>query len=384
MTLSAWDDYPVHQSSEPIRHVATSDRNFYDRYYFNCFPITGELFLVMGLGQYPNLGTQDAFAVVRRGDQHHVVRASRTIGDRSDLDVGPFHLEVLEPLQSLRFRLEEGQGEIAFDLTWTGTHPAHEEPRQFIRKHGRVLFDTARFCQNGRWSGTLTVAGERFEVDDTTWWGMRDRSWGVRPVGEAEPPGIRGEGGQMAGLWNYAPMQFDDHSIHYIVQEEPDGHRALEEAVLVPHDGSAETNLGRPEWSHTLAPGTRRTEGVSVLSFPEAPDGPLEIRVNPLLRAYVAIGTGYGVEEDWRHGMYQGELVVQGLTRQMDELEGWAWYSLTEVLSRFETSTGDVGYGMHEIGLFGPFPPLGLHERHDTAPGGEDPAPDGEDPAPDA
>ena len=30
-SLSAWDDYPVHQTSEFIRHVATSDRNFYDR-----------------------------------------------------------------------------------------------------------------------------------------------------------------------------------------------------------------------------------------------------------------------------------------------------------------------------------------------------------------
>src|ERR1035438_8071821 len=30
--LSPLDDYPVHQISEPMRHVGTSDRNFYDRY----------------------------------------------------------------------------------------------------------------------------------------------------------------------------------------------------------------------------------------------------------------------------------------------------------------------------------------------------------------
>ena len=41
----------------------TSDRNFYDRYYFNCHPCSDELFLVMGMGQYPNLGVQDAFAL---------------------------------------------------------------------------------------------------------------------------------------------------------------------------------------------------------------------------------------------------------------------------------------------------------------------------------
>ena len=33
--LSNLDDFPVHQVAEPMRHAATSDRNFYDRYYFN-------------------------------------------------------------------------------------------------------------------------------------------------------------------------------------------------------------------------------------------------------------------------------------------------------------------------------------------------------------
>src|ERR1700726_834996 len=31
VTLSSWDDYPVHQAAEFIAHPATSDRNFYDR-----------------------------------------------------------------------------------------------------------------------------------------------------------------------------------------------------------------------------------------------------------------------------------------------------------------------------------------------------------------
>src|SRR5271157_5400655 len=65
--LSPLDDYPVHQISEPMRHVGTSDRNFYDRYYFNIHG-TGEvhgtddeLFAVIGVGQYPNLSVADAF-----------------------------------------------------------------------------------------------------------------------------------------------------------------------------------------------------------------------------------------------------------------------------------------------------------------------------------
>jgi hypothetical protein len=51
------DDFPIHQTAAPIAHVASSDRNFYDRYYFNLHGSTDELFMVIGMGQYPNLAT---------------------------------------------------------------------------------------------------------------------------------------------------------------------------------------------------------------------------------------------------------------------------------------------------------------------------------------
>ncbi len=37
-----------------MRHPAPSDRNCYDRYYFNLHPSSGEYFAIFGLGQYPN------------------------------------------------------------------------------------------------------------------------------------------------------------------------------------------------------------------------------------------------------------------------------------------------------------------------------------------
>ena len=104
MTLSAWDDFPVHQAAEFVRHPATSDRNFYDRYYFNMHPCSEEWFAIFGFGQYPNLGVVDAFVDVRIGDGQHIVRASKPLGDRSDLSVGPFRIEVLEPLRRSALR----------------------------------------------------------------------------------------------------------------------------------------------------------------------------------------------------------------------------------------------------------------------------------------
>jgi hypothetical protein len=364
--ISAWDDFPVHQTAQPVRFVATSDRNFYDRYYFNLHGSSDELFLIMGMGVYPNLGTQDAFACVRRGPHHRVVRASRELGDRSDLSVGPFRIEVLEPLRKLRFVLEPTEHAISFDVTWEGAMPAWQEPNQLIRSHGRVLFDTSRFAQTGTWAGTLTVAGERIAVTRDRWWGTRDRSWGVRPVGEPEHPGIRQGEMSMSGMWNYFPMQFADHSILYICQETAAGVRALEEGVRVWADASRPAeHLGRPSYRHELAPGTRMLRG-STISFPDAPGGAIEVRCTPILPCMISIGTGYGMDADWRHGMHQGKLVVQSLERKHDEVVALGQYGVVDQVGRFEYS-GRVGYGLYEHGFFGAFPQCGLHGPSDVA-----------------
>ncbi len=365
--ISSWDDFPVHQTSEPIRFAETSDRNFYDRYYFNLHASDDSLFMVMGLGQYPNLGTQDAFAVVRRGPSHHVVRASRELGDRMDTSVGPFRVEVLEPLRRVRFALEPTEHAISFDLVWTGAIPAWEEPRHYIRRFGRVLFDTSRFAQTGCWEGTLRVGAETFRVTPDRWWGTRDRSWGVRPVGEPEPPGIRQGEGAMSGMWNYFPMQFDDHSLLYICQEKNDGTRELEEAVRVWNDAARPPDwLGRPEWQHSFVSGTRILRG-STVSFPEAPGGALSVKCTPLVTCFVAIGTGYGMDADWRHGMHQGKLVVQGLEKKHDEIAPIGQYGVVDHVGRFEVA-GRVGHGLYEHAFIGAFEKCGLKDAGSGAP----------------
>jgi hypothetical protein len=68
------------------------------------------------------------------------------------------------------------------DVRFEGAMPAFEEPRQYIRKYGRTLFDTMRFAQTDYWMGWLRVGDERFEVTPDRWCGTRDRSWGIRPA----------------------------------------------------------------------------------------------------------------------------------------------------------------------------------------------------------
>jgi hypothetical protein len=280
VALSSWDDFPVHQAPEFIAHPGTSDRNFYDRYYFNMYPIDAEWSAIFGFGQYPNLGVVDAFVDVRLGEAQHIVRASTPLKDRADLSVGPFHVEVLEPLRRLRFVVDETEHDVAMDVTWEGHIPAMEEPRQYLRSQGRVVFDTQRLAQTGFWSGTLSVAGTEYAVTADQHHGCRDRSWGIRPVGEPEGDGIRQGANVMAGMWNYFPMQFDDHAILYICHERDNGDRPLVqgERVWVDPDRPVE-ELGRAEHAHHLIPGTRVMDA-GLVRFPEAD---LEITCTPLL-----------------------------------------------------------------------------------------------------
>lgn len=97
----------------------------------------------------------------------------------------------------------------------------------------------------------------------------------------------------------------------------------------------------------------------SVLSFPEAPGGAFEVQVTPLTHCFIAIGTGYGVDPDWRHGMYQGELVVQGRDLDHTTLAPLGQLSLVDHVARF--TYGDrIGHGLFEHGFIGPFARYGI------------------------
>ena len=57
--LTKGDDFPLHQSAEPIAFAGT-DRNFYDRYFFNGYSPDGSVFFAAAMGFYPQLGIIDA------------------------------------------------------------------------------------------------------------------------------------------------------------------------------------------------------------------------------------------------------------------------------------------------------------------------------------
>jgi hypothetical protein len=218
-----------------------------------------------------------------------------------------------------------------------------------------VVFDSKRMAQTGRWTGSITLDGATMDVTPDRWWGTRDRSWGIRPVGESEPPGIQARN-PAAFYWLYTPVQFEDHSILCIIQEDHEGRRVLEEAVRVRPSGQETEYLGRPAYNPVYADGTRDVVEATIGFAP--PGGkPFELHATPLLPVHLMAGTGYGLEPDWKHGMYQGpDLVVQGvsydLTRPEDRARMWG---LVDAVGRFEYE-GGTGYGLYEYWALGDHP----------------------------
>ena len=117
--LSKGDDYPLHQTAEPVAYAGT-DRNLYDRYFFNGYAPDGSGFFAVAFGVYPHLDVCDAHFNVIRGGTQHCLHASRKLGmERLDLTCGPIRLEIVEPLHKLRV-IVEGEG-IAADITKVAT-----------------------------------------------------------------------------------------------------------------------------------------------------------------------------------------------------------------------------------------------------------------------
>ncbi len=374
MALSEMDEFMAHQTCETFDRVYTSDRNFYDRLYFNVHNCTDELFLIAGMGQYPNLGTTDAFVCISHGETIYTVRASRILAaNRLDTRVGPFIVEVLEGLKKVRIQCEENEHGVSFDLIFDGTVPAIEEPRTIQRQpHGRITMDTSRYTQVGSWSGQLEVAGQRYDVTPDSWQGARDHSWGVRPIGEPEAPGIRvkslAEGFGFFHTW--MPMQFDDFLLKIFVEEDQHGVRQVVESVKIHslEKGGMVEQMGSPRIHFDYIPGTRELAG-AVVEVDDPQGKPLRIQCAPLRTTYLAAGTGYIPNPDWVHGMYQGELKVEGCTFDISTKEARAALApLYETLCRYELSTGEVAYGLLENLVVGHYYPHGFDSPAAVAP----------------
>jgi hypothetical protein len=355
--LTKGDDYPIHQTAEPIAFAGT-DRNFYDRYFFNGYRRDGGGFFALAFGVYPHLNVADAhFAVVRHGVQH-CLHASRLLAmERMDLSVGPITIEIVEALKVLRIIVNQEDG-ISADLTFTGRAFPVEEPR-FTRRIGpRTFMDYTRMTQNGHWSGWIEIDGVREDVGGSV--GTRDRSWGIRPIGASDPqPNVPQQIPQFFWLWS--PVNFDDGSLFFHVNADAKGQAWNTRAVWCPDDSSAEDRFETlaAHMSVTLSPGTRHATS-AVLAV--AGESPMRATFTPMT-TFLMRGIGYS-HPNWGHGGWKGELVVEREDIDLSTItpgrpDHLHIQAVSHVILERDGKTQN-GIGILEQFIIGPYAPLGL------------------------
>ena len=370
--LGPLDEYPVHQIPQPIAWPGPSDRNFYDRSYFNAHDRTGGIFAISGIGYYPNLGVKDAFLLVRRGDVQTAVHLSDAIdADRLHQCVNGYRVEVVEPLKTLRIVMDETEG-LACDLTWNGLFGVVQEQRHLMRAGTRVTLDAQRFAQLGSWSGQLVVDGEEVTVDPATWIGSRDRSWGIRPVGEAEPAGRPADPPFEGMWWLYVPMAFDDFAIVIIIQEDPSGFRSLNDCTRIWRDGRIE-QLGWPRVKIHYLSGTRIPTGATIDAI-DATGAPVRFEIESKLPVPIHVGGGYGGDSDWIHGTWKGPKFTERRTYDMTDpaVIARSGFGVIDHVGRAlcydDSPSVHEGWGLFEHGALGRHDPSGFADWLTVAP----------------
>lgn len=361
--LTKGDDFPLHQTSEPIAFAGT-DRNFYDRYFFNGYTPDGSVFFAAAMGFYPQLGIVDAsFCVVIEGVQHNLRASRRSGGERLDLSVGPIAISIDAPLEVVTLRVATNDGPLAAELTFTGRHFPIEEPR-FIRRNGTRLFmDYTRMTQNGRWSGWLSVDGQRIAVgSDCT--GTRDRSWGVRPVGASEPqPPPEGNFTQFFWLWT--PCNFQDRSLFFHSNDDGAGDPWNRRAVIA-LDGGSEQHFDAATFTADWQSGSRR-----IAAMTADLGGGRSLRLTPTGPVFAMSGLGY-THPVWGHGLDHGPDVAIAHDRMAEAERGWGNPLAMHIQALVTAELTDGGSTHRGVGVLeqlfvGPHAPTGLTGLMDPA-----------------
>lgn len=372
--LSSFDDFYIHQTSRPIATPATSDRNAYDRSFFNGYTDTGDLYFGISSARYPNLEIQDCALTIVYGGKQHAFHASRRAPiDPRDMSTGPFHIEILEPMMTLRVVVEDNDTGIGADLHWIPRTAHFPEDHQSLtpQQIGRWMIAT-RMNQFGFWSGEIRLPDETITVNPERTYGTKDRSWGVRPVGNPAPLGAPQQRKGFKFFW--APLHWSDHVTHMGIFEGDHGEvwhwdgfqlPAYTDATLIP--GIEDPGIRRfKSVAHDFAwkSGTRNVSG-GTLTMEQHEGDPIVVELEPILSVRMK-GMGYGHPE-WGHGFWKGELAIAGESWNLVDIEPLRPENV-HIQEVIRVKSGDSsGVGVLEQLVVGPYPRYGFKERLDGA-----------------
>lgn len=369
------DEGFTHQIAETFAAVGTSDPSWTEKVCAMAMAVDGSLQIGFGLGKYPNRNVMDGYAAVSRGPEQLTVRASRRLAPQPELTaVGPIHYEVLEPMRSVRFRLEANECQpIAFDWVFEAALPPALEDRTFLRAGYRTSADLVRYHQIGRSTGWIEVDGERTEMTPDTWVSTRDHSWGVRydvgiPAVDVEGAKVdipEGVGFQM--IWAPALLERPDASTYgvhlHLTRFTMAGFDQTTTVAGIEHPDGRREKIVQLVPDLRFDPTNRRLLGGTVhATLEDGSERPFTIEV--LSDTGVQLGAGlYFGFDGHHHGEFRGELHVDG-ERIADCRTPEAARRLHQIrdtpIRITDPVGGGVGFGNCQPIVVGAWPDLGL------------------------
>ena len=318
-----------------------------------------------------------AFSVVEAGGRQHCFYGSRLAPlERTEMQVGPFRLEVVEPLRRARVVLDDNDTGLACDLTFTARTAPIQEARQVLWDGTRRVMDATRFAQFGSWTGSRPprrhARRRRLVRDEGPLVGY--------PRCRRARPARRTAGRRRSAFFLWAPLFWDDHVSHAVFFDGPDGEPLVREGLAAPlfadgdddpagDHGHRDPDARPPSTGSgtTPAPGSPPTAELDLIDL----DGRVRtITFEPRLRFQMK-GLGYG-HPPGRRVRWQGELTVAGESFDPDELDLLRPENI-HVQQVCRVHDGErTGIGALEQLVIGPYAPAGFTATTD----GATPAPD--------
>lgn len=318
---------------DPLVLMATADmpERFFDRFMFNLHP-DGAIApsVILGAGVYPPRNVVDGFVVLTTESEQRNLRFSTEHDATDGASVGPLRWETVEANKTWRIQLGENRTGLELDVIWQARAPYWLGSVDVANTDGNTTsFD--HLFQPGRYEGKLVLDG--VSVDVGGWYGLRDRSRGVRTM----------SGGQGLHIWYQA--QFPDRTIGFLLVEDRAGGRILLEGAVMHDDGRLD-DITDVRHDLVFAPGNDLASGV--VSIATAGGATYRIEADASAGGGYMAGGGYG----GHHGKVRGRDHEEFDTYPLDGTVGPTTLdsALTDRCCEFAWN-GQTGYGIFEFAL---------------------------------
>ncbi len=266
-------------------------------------------------------------------------------------------------MRRLRCRVSDSERAIHCDLLFEAESGAIDEGRLKVGRDGIHWIDQTRFMQYGQWSGWMEVDGVRLDCSASGVFGLRDKSWGIRVIGEQQVTPRQGD--QI--FWMNVVLRLDGRFGVFRTLDREDGSSVERAGYFAPlYRDPQQVPVGETaleeasHWHFDLQfaqAGRRIVSGSYRLEMAGGEDLAIE---GECLGCIAYTGIGYN-HDRWHHGLDHGDvLVVERESWPVAEFDGLqARRQFLASVMCFRLNGDIIGFGHTEQLLVGPDQPFG-------------------------